>query len=75
MYPGLTKKENTKIEKLIKEKEKDYLFKCIKYCFKVCVHYIFASLFLSLNEIPCQIRKHVFNFTSKALLVLTKFKF
>ena len=37
MHPkcsGLTKNENTKIEKLIKEKKIDYYFKCIKYCVK-----------------------------------------
>ena len=31
---GLTKSENTKIEKLIKEKKIDYYFKCIKCCVK-----------------------------------------
>ena len=31
---GLTKNENTKIEKLIKEKKIDYYFKCIKCCVK-----------------------------------------
>ena len=42
--------------------------------FKGCVHYIFACLFLSLNESPCQTRKSVFYFTSKALFVLEKIK-
>ena len=31
---GLTKKENIKIEKLIKEKKIDYYFKCVKCCLK-----------------------------------------
>ena len=30
---------------------------------KGCVHYIFASLFLDLNESTCQIKKNVFYFT------------
>ena len=42
---------------------------------KGCVCYIFASLFLSLNESTCQTRKNVFYFTSKALFVLKKIKF
>ena len=43
--------------------------------FKGCVHYIFASLFLSLKESTCQTRKNIFYFTSKALFVLEKIKF
>ena len=43
--------------------------------FKGCVRYIFASLFLSLNESTCQTRKNVFYFTWKALFVLKKIKF
>ena len=43
--------------------------------FKDCVCYIFASLFLSLNEGTCQIEKNVFRFTSKPLFVLKKIKF
>ena len=42
---------------------------------KGCVHCIFASLFLGLNESTCQIRKTVFYFTSKPLFVLEKIKF
>ena len=42
---------------------------------KGCVCYIFASLFLSLNESTCQIKKNAFYFTSKALFVLEKIKF
>ena len=42
---------------------------------KGCVRYIFACLFLSLNESPCQTRKNVFYFTSKALFVLEKIRF
>ena len=42
---------------------------------KGCVRCIFARLFLSLNESPCQSRKNVFYFTSKALFVLEKIKF
>ena len=42
---------------------------------KDCVRYIFAHLFLSLNESPCQTRKNVFYFTSKTLFVLEKIKF
>ena len=42
---------------------------------KGCVHSIFASFFLSLNESTCQTRKNVFYFTSKALFVLEKIKF
>ena len=43
--------------------------------FKGSVCYIFATLFLSLNESTCQTRKNVFYFTSKALFVLEKIKF
>ena len=42
---------------------------------KGCVRYIFASLFLSLNESTCQTGKYVFYFTSKALFILEKIKF
>ena len=42
---------------------------------KCCVRYIFACLFLSLDENPCQTRKNIFYFTSKALFVLEKIKF
>ena len=42
---------------------------------KGCVRYIFASLFLSLNESTCQMKKNVFYFTSKPLFVLEKIKF
>ena len=40
-----------------------------------CVCYIFASLFLGLNESTCQIKKNVFYFTSKPLFILEKIKF
>ena len=48
-----------------------------QYCYhlKSCVRYIFASLFLGLNESTCQIKKNVFYFTSKHLFVLGKMKF
>ena len=42
---------------------------------KGCVRYIFASLFLSLNESTCQTRKNAFYFISKALFILEKIKF
>ena len=42
---------------------------------KGCVRYIFARLFLSLNESPCQIRKNVFYFTSKVLSFSRKSNF
>ena len=42
--------------------------------FKGCVRYIYASLFLSLNESTCETRENAY-FTSKALLVLEKIKF
>ena len=42
---------------------------------KGCVCYIFASLFLSLNESTCQTRKNGFYFTWEALFVLEKIKF
>ena len=42
---------------------------------KGCVRYIFASLFLSLNESTCQMKKNVFYFTSKPLFVFEKIKF
>ena len=42
---------------------------------KGCVHYIFPSLFLSLNESTCQTGKNVFYFTLKTLIVLEKIKF
>ena len=45
------------------------------FMFKGCVRYIFARLFLGLNESPCQTRENVFYFTSKALFVLEKIKF
>ena len=41
---------------------------------KGCVHYIFASFFLSLEESTCEIRKNVLHFSSKALFVLKKIK-
>ena len=34
---------------------------------KGCARYIFLSLFLSLKDSPCETRKKVFYFTSKAL--------
>ena len=40
-----------------------------------CVHYIFASLFLSLNESTDETGENVFYFTSKALFILVKIKF
>ena len=46
--------------------------------FKGCVLYIFASLFLSLNESTCQTSENAFYFTSKVkylLHVLKKIKF
>ena len=42
---------------------------------KGCVRYIFASLFLGLNESTCQLKKNVFYFTSEPLFVLEKIKF
>ena len=42
---------------------------------KGCVRYIFASLFLGLNESTCQTKKNTFYFTSKALFILKKIKF
>ena len=42
---------------------------------KGCVRYIFAGLFLGLNESTCQTKKNVFYFTSKPLFVLEKIKF
>ena len=46
-----------------------------KYFLKGCVRYIFASLFLDLNEFTCQMKKNVFYFTSKPLFVLEKDRF
>ena len=43
--------------------------------FKGCARYIFASLFLGLNESTCQMKKNVFYFVSKSLFVLEKIKF
>ena len=68
------------------ENEKNFLdffkgFLSVKYktnCehkLKGCVCYIFASLFLSLNESTCQTEKNVSYFTSKALFVLKEIKF
>ena len=64
-----------------------YLFKCFE-CkkwadgggvilrqVKGCVRYIFASLFLSLNESTCQTGKNVFYLTSNAFFVLEKINF
>ena len=42
---------------------------------KGCVRYIFASLFLRLNESTRQTRENVFYFTWKALFVFEKIKF
>ena len=42
---------------------------------KSCVHYIFATFFLGLNENACQIKKKFFYFSSKGLFVLEKIKF
>ena len=42
---------------------------------KGCVRYIFVRLFLILNESPCQARKNIFYFTTKALFALEKIKF
>ena len=42
---------------------------------KGCVCYIFASLFLGLNESTCQIKKNVFYFTLKPLFVFEKIEF
>ena len=39
------------------------------------VRYIFAHLFLGLNESTCQIKKNIFYFTSKPLFALEKIKF
>ena len=52
-----------------------YYGKCPANNFEGCVHYIFASLFLGLNESTCQMKKNVFYFTSKPLFVLQKIKF
>ena len=41
---------------------------------KGCVHYIFARLFLGLNESTCKIKKNVY-FTSKPLFIFEKIKF
>ena len=46
-----------------------------KYFLKGSVRYIFASLFLGLNECTCQLKKNVFYFTSKPIFVLKKIKF
>ena len=42
---------------------------------KGCVRYIFACLFLGLNESTCQMKKNVSYFISKPLFVLEKIKF
>ena len=55
--------------------EKDFNKINIDQSFKGCVHYICASLFLSLNECTCQTREYVFYLTLKALFVLKKIKF
>ena len=41
---------------------------------KGCVRYIFASLFLSLNESTSQTRKNIFYITSRALFILDQIK-
>ena len=41
---------------------------------KGCVCYVFASLFLGLNDNTCQIQKNIFYFTSKPPFVLEKIK-
>ena len=51
------------------------IFKSLQCILKGCVCYIFARLFLGLNEIICQIKKSVFYFPSKPLFVLEKIKF
>ena len=47
----------------------------IRKVIKGCICYIFARLFLGLNESTCQIKKNAFYFTSKPLFVLEKIKF
>ena len=42
--------------------------------FEGCPRYIFANLFLSLNESTCQTWKIVFYFTGKVLFILEKIK-
>ena len=61
-----------------RQQQRDHNFD-ICFCYNVflrylkgCVRYIFASLFLSIKESFREIRKNVFYFTSKALLVLEK---
>ena len=57
------------------EKPELFHFKMKVTLIKGCVCYIFACLFLSLNESICQTRKNTFYFTWKALFVLKKIKF
>ena len=69
MHPkcsGLIKKENTKIEKLIKEKKINYYFKCIKCCFKS----IITSGILQTEELSSLLSNIELDFT-KTLLSLT----
>ena len=80
--PALCKKARNqlnaigRIQKYVGFKEKEVLLSSFVLSnFKGCVRYIFAGLFLSLNDSACQTRKNVFYFTSKALLVLEKMKF
>ena len=42
---------------------------------KGCVRYVFASLFLGLDDSTSQIKKNALYFTSKPLFVLEKIKF
>ena len=63
---GLIKKENTKIEKLIKEKKINYYFKCIKCCFKS----IITNGILQTEELSSLLSNIELDFT-KTLLSLT----
>ena len=42
---------------------------------KSCVHYILASLFLSLKDSTYETKKNIFYFTSRALFVPEKIEF
>ena len=55
--------------------QKEFASRQILCHLKGCARYIFASLFLGLNESTCQIKKNVFYFTSKPHFVLEKIKF
>ena len=78
----LVQLENTPLESWMKSKAEHYHSHLIwikwppkQWTFKGCVCYIFASLFLGLNDSTCQMKKNVFYFEEKCFLFHFKTSF